>query len=162
MSPMEEVYRTHAQTVYRYLLSLTRNAYLAEELTQETFYQAVKSIDRFDGSCKISTWLCAIAKNVLSGERRRHPQTLPLEETVPAPGTPEEQVLAQAGQVELLRALHLLSGEMREVLYLRLLGGISFAQIGEILDHTENWARVTYYRGKEKLKKELKTHGTEA
>ncbi|MEA4815059.1 MAG: sigma factor [Oscillospiraceae bacterium] len=69
MLSMDEVYRTHAQTVYRYLLSLTRDAALAEELTQETFYQAVRSAERFDGSCKVSTWLCAIAKNVLSSER---------------------------------------------------------------------------------------------
>ncbi|MEA4815060.1 MAG: sigma factor-like helix-turn-helix DNA-binding protein [Oscillospiraceae bacterium] len=68
-------------------------------------------------------------------------------------------MLAQIGQVELLRKLHLLDGEMREVLYLRLLGGASFAQIGEILGRTENWARVTYYRGKEKLKKELESDG---
>lgn len=62
---MEEIYQKYAQTVYKYLLSKIRNADLAEELTQETFYQAVRSIERFDGSCKISTWLCAIAKNQL-------------------------------------------------------------------------------------------------
>lgn len=136
------------------------DADLAEELTQETFYQAVRSAERFDGSCKVSTWLCAIAKNVLSGERRRHPPTDELDEAAAATDTPEEQVLAQTGQVELLRKLHLLDGEMREVLYLQLLGGASFAQIGEILARTENWARVTYYRGKEKLKKELELDGT--
>ena len=60
---MDAVYRQHAQTVFKYLMSLTHDADLAEELTQETFYQAVRSIDRFDESCKITTWLCAIAKN---------------------------------------------------------------------------------------------------
>lgn len=63
MQSIEEIYQNHAQTVYKYLLSLTHQADLAEELTQETFYQAIRSIDRFDGSCKITTWLCAIAKN---------------------------------------------------------------------------------------------------
>lgn len=62
MQPLEEIYQSHARTVYHYLLSLTRDADLSEELTQEVFYQAVKNISRFDGSCKVSTWLCAIAK----------------------------------------------------------------------------------------------------
>ena len=66
MLSMDETYRAHAQTVYRYLLSLTHDAALSEELTQDTFYQAVKSVNRFDGSCKVSTWLCAIAKTAVA------------------------------------------------------------------------------------------------
>ena len=65
MQSMDEIYQTYARTVYKYLLSKTQNEELAEELTQETFYQAVRCIKRFDGSCKLSTWLCAIAKNQL-------------------------------------------------------------------------------------------------
>lgn len=162
MLSMEEVYRTHSRMVYRYLLSLTRNASLSEELTQETFYQAVKSIDRFDESCKVSTWLCAIAKRVLLSEQRKHPHTHELKESLSSPDMTENETLNKAGQVELLRKMHLLGGDMREVLYLRLLGDLSFAEIGEILGHTENWARVTYYRGKEKLKKEINSNGTQA
>ena len=65
MPSMDEIYREHSKTIYRYLLSLTHDADVSEELTQETFYQAVKSIDRYDESCKMTTWLCAIAKNSL-------------------------------------------------------------------------------------------------
>ena len=65
MLSIEEAYREHSRTVYRYLLSLTHDVGLSEELTQETFFQAIKSVERFDGSCKVSTWLCAIAKNLL-------------------------------------------------------------------------------------------------
>ncbi|MDO5110837.1 MAG: sigma-70 family RNA polymerase sigma factor [Clostridia bacterium] len=162
MLSMEEVCRTHSRTVYRYLLSLTRDASLSEELTQETFYQAVRSIDRFDGSCKISTWLCAIARNVLLREQRRHPPTAELEEAAAVTASPEDAALSKAGQVEVLRRLHLLDGDMREVMYLRLLGDLSFREIGDILGRTENWARVIYYRGKEKLKKELNADGTRA
>lgn len=158
MPSMEEIYRAHSQTVLRYLLSLTHDSSLAEELTQETFYQAVKSIERFDGKCQMTTWLCAIAKNVLLSERRRHPATQPLDELSAAEDSPETTVLARTSQVELLRQLHLLDGEMREVMYLRLLGELNFRDIGEILGRTENWARVTYYRGKEKLKKELESN----
>ena len=70
MQSMEEIYQQYAQTVYRYLFSLVRDPDLAEELTQETFYQAIRSIDRYDASCKITTWLCAIAKNALRTHRR--------------------------------------------------------------------------------------------
>lgn len=161
MLPIEEIYRAHSQTVYRYLLSLTQDADISEELTQETFFQAMKSIERFDGSCKISTWLCAIGKNVLASYRRKHPVSDILDGVPDNSATPEEITLEKAGQVELLRKLHLLEGEMREVLYLRLLGDLSFRDIGDILSKSENWARVTYYRGKEKLKKELKADGQE-
>ncbi len=65
MQSMDEIYQHYAMTVYRYLLCLVHDPDLAEELTQETFYQAIRSIDRYDESCKITTWLCAIAKNVL-------------------------------------------------------------------------------------------------
>ena len=56
---MEEVYQKYAKAVYHYLLSLCRSHDIAEELTQETFYQAIKSIDRYDESYKVSTWLYA-------------------------------------------------------------------------------------------------------
>ena len=157
MLSMEDTYKAHSQTVYRYLLSLTHNAELSEELTQETFYQAVKSVERYDGSCKVSTWLCAIAKNALRSYRRKHTPAQPLDEAVAA--SPEAEMLAGIERVELIKKLRLLDGEMREVMYLRLFGDLTFREIGDILLRTENWARVTYYRGKEKLKKELEADG---
>ena len=82
MQPMEDIYQDYAQTVYRYLLSLTRDRDLSEELCQETFYQAVKSIHRYDETaCKLSTWLCAIAKHQLQTYRRKHPAVEELEST---------------------------------------------------------------------------------
>lgn len=155
MLSMEEIYREHSQTVYGYLLSLTRNADTAEELTQETFYQAVKSAKKFDGSCKITTWLCAIAKNVFLSYRRKHPPADILEEHTASSPSPENEIFSNMGQLELMKRMHSLNSEMREVMYLRLLGGLSFREIGDIMSQTENWARVNYYRGKEKIKKEL-------
>ena len=87
MNDMDQVYRQHAQTVYKFLLSQCHDADLAEELTQETFYQAVKSIGRFDGSCKLSTWLCQIARHLwyqhLEKHRAERTMTRPLAETPP-------------------------------------------------------------------------------
>lgn len=64
MTSMEEIYMEHAKTVYGFLLTKVHDSDLAEELTQETFFRAINSIKNFNGDCSISTWLCAIAKNV--------------------------------------------------------------------------------------------------
>lgn len=59
----EEIYRDNYKIVYGYLLSLTKNVRLSEEIVSDVFYKAIKNIDKFDGKCKIFTWLCQIAKN---------------------------------------------------------------------------------------------------
>ncbi len=158
MQSMDEIYQKYAMTVYKYLLSLCRNDDIAEELTQETFYQAIKSIHRFDGSCSISTWLCAIAKNQFLSYQRKHPKTAEFETYDATVQSAEEDVIAYENRVELLRRLHLCPEPYREILYLRIFGNLSFREIGDILGKTENWARVTFYRGKEKLRKELETY----
>lgn len=151
---MNAIYRHHAQTVYKFLLSQTRDPGLAEELTQETFYQAVRSIDRFDGKCKVSVWLCQIAKHLWYQQLRKQKREVPLSEEgvdVPLPSA-EEETLDRAGRLELLRQVHSLPEPCREVVYLRAFGDLSFREIGDVLGKTETWARVTFYRGKEKLR----------
>lgn len=157
MVDLDAVYREHSTAVYRFLLAKTGSPQLAEELTQETFYQAVKSIDRFDGSCRITTFLFGIAKNVwYNAWRKGQKAAVPLEETGPLTvSSAETDVLAAMGREEILSAVHRMSEPGREVLYLRLLGSLSFAEIGSILGRTENWARVTYYRSKQQLIKEM-------
>ena len=153
MRPMEEIYESYARTVYKYLLSLTRDEDLAEELTQETFYQAIRTIDRYDGSCRISTWLCGIAKNVLFTYRRRNQPHEELTEWNSPQAPEQDEIIRSEERVLLIRKVHELPEPYREVVYLRVFGELSFREIGEIQGRTENWARVTYYRGKEKLRK---------
>lgn len=160
MQNMDEIYRRYAMNVYQYILSLTHDADISEEVTQETFYQAIRSIDTFDSSCKITTWLCAIAKNQLKAYNRKHPEMEPLE-TGDMGGTvssAEEDAISESGRVELMKKLHVLKEPFREILYLRTFGGLSFKEIGEVFGKTENWARVTYYRGKEHLRKEIEDY----
>ena len=152
---MEVIYQQHAQTVYRYLLSLTRDEDLSEELTQETFYQAIRSSGRYDGSCKVTTWLCAIAKNVLQSYRRKHPSHEDLETADLVSPSAEQEADLTLSRVDLMRSVHALPEPYREVLYLRLFSDLSFREIGDIFGKPENWARVTFYRGKEKLRKEF-------
>ena len=152
---MDEIYQRYAKTVYHFLLVRTGSDDLAEELTQETFYQAIRSIDRYDESCKISTWLCGIAKNVLLTYRRKHPRHEDVEEQEIPVGSAEEEALSQSSSLALVKLLHELSEPYREVMYLRTFGGLSFKEIGEVHGKTENWARVTFYRAKEKLRKDM-------
>lgn len=155
MEDMDRIYREYAQTVYRFLLSLTHEEGLAEELTQETFYQAIRSIHRFDGSCKLSVWLCQIAKHLWYQHLRRANRETALEalpeEVVPSA---EDAALSGEGRIELLRRVHALPPDQKEVVYLRSFGGLTFKEIGAVLGRTEVWARVTFHRGREALRKE--------
>ena len=157
---MEQIYQEHAQSVYGFLLLRTRDSQLAEELTQETFYQALRCVEKFDGSCKVSTWLCAIAKKVLLKYWQKNKvATVSLadnEVILAEEANAEEIFLAEENKVELMAKVHQLPQAMKEVIYLRLAADLSFKQIGEIMNKTEVWARVTFYRGKEKLLKEEK------
>ncbi len=160
MESLADIYRKHSQTVYGFLLARTRNPDLAEELTQETFFQAVCSIERFRGDSSMSTWLCGIAKNLWRSYVREHGRLEgPVEEETWSSGTSlEAEVFLRWDSMEILKLLHGLKEPMREVLYLRLIGNLSFGQIGEILGKSENWARVNFYRGKEKIVREAKKH----
>lgn len=154
MENMDQVYREYANTVHKFLLSQCHNPALAEELTQETFYQAVKSIERFDGSCKISVWLCQIAKHLWYQHLRKSNRETATEQTNydRLVSSAEEILFAREGHLELLKQIHSLPDSAREVVYLRVFGDLSFREIGDVLGKTENWARVTFYRSKERLK----------
>ena len=152
---MEQIYKEHSKSVYRYLFSLTHSEDMAEELTQETFYRAIKSIKSFDGSCKISVWLCQVAKHILyqEFEKKKKNTGQSLHDDIPSlKGTPEDKMILASEKMELFKAIHLLQEPMREVVYMRLSGEFSFAEIAEILEKNENWARVTFYRAKQIIK----------
>ena len=155
MDSMEQIYLSHAKTVYAFLLTKTQNPDLAEELTQETFYRAVKNIGKYKGKSSVSTWLCGIAKNLWYEHARSRKNHVTLEEAGEIPvDSAETQLFRSWDSIQILRLIHNLENPMREVMYLRLVGNLTFGQIGEIMEKSENWARVTYYRGKERVMKE--------
>ncbi len=158
MQSMEKLYNDYFQTVFKYLFCMTHDAYLSEELAQETFYQAIKTFDNFRGDCKVSTWLCQIAKYLLFKEREKRKQYASnlineISDSLPAKENVEGLVLANESKAELYQKLQSMDEKTREVMYLRLTGELSFREIGEILKRNETWARVTFYRGKQKLVK---------
>jgi RNA polymerase sigma-70 factor (ECF subfamily) len=153
---LEQIYEENVSAVYKYLFCLTHDTYLTEELTQETFYQAAKGLHNFRGDCKISVWLCQIGKRLWYKElEKRKREFVPIEEIeeIKSEEDLEGHYLQNIEKVELFRLLHHMDEMTREVMYLRLTGELSFAEIGDILGKTENWARVTFYRGKQKIVK---------
>lgn len=152
MDSMEEIYLKHGKMVYGFLLARTQDPDLAEELTQETFCQAVKNIGGYKGKSSISTWLCGISKNLLYEYLRKRKKQVPLEEAEEVSvDSAETEVFQSWDSIRILRLVHELDNPMREVMYLRLVGNLTFDQIGEIMERSGNWARVTYYRGKERV-----------
>lgn len=161
MLDMDVIYRDYAKTVFGYLVTLCHEEHTAEELTQETFYQAVKSAGKYDGTCKVSTWLCQIAKHLWYQEldKRRRKGTEVLEEgLVSGEKNPEENLCLKEEKMELFKKVHVLNETAKEVVLLRLTGAFSFQEIGDIFGKNENWARVTFYRAKQKIVEGEKKH----
>jgi len=156
MQDIEKIYEEYFETVNKYLFCLTRNNDVSEELTQETFCKAVKKIDTYKGECKMSVWLCQIAKNLWYDERRKNKKIIDAEENevlnIQGLNTTEGQVIENEEKILLYKKMQTLDDRTREVIYLRITGELSFKEIGIILNRTENWARVTFYRGKNQLK----------
>ena len=152
MSDFEEVYREYFPLICRYSYSLCRSRALAEDLAQDTFLKAMKHIGSFRGECKLEVWLCQIAKNTWYSYQKKHLRGQSLDELPFEPYTRDEGFEAAA---ELHRALDSLEEPYREVVSLHGLGGLPFAQIAELHGKTESWARVTFHRGKLKLKEKL-------
>lgn len=154
---MDELYKHNAQMVYRFLLSQCRDEQLSEDLTQETFLRAFQSLERFDGSCKLSTWLCQIARHILLQHYEKNGKSVPIElsEELPAKDNVEQQVIHRIELDDVFLKLQTLPASMRQVLYLRVLESLSYKEIGTIMEKSENWARVTFFRAKEQLLKEV-------
>jgi len=143
-------------------MTLTKDASLSEELTQEVFYRAMKS--KFQGKSSELTWLCAIAKNLCTDEfRKRKKEAVLDEETADTPNhtNMEHSVITKMENLQIHIALHQLEEPYREVFSLRVFGELSFKEIGIVFGKTENWARVTYHRGKLKLQEKLEDNADE-
>ena len=160
MNDLERMCRDEYQTVRKFLAHLTGDDDLAEELTQETFYQAARRWKDFRGQCKASTWLCGIAKRLYFSWRRRMPP-------VPVENLPEEsadftdELMDKERRLTVHRLLHSLPEPYREVVTLRTFGDLSHEEIGALFGKPASWARVIYYRGRQQLAHMLKEEDDE-
>ena len=150
---MEEIYQQYSQIVFH---SRCRDPVLAEDLTQETFLAALHTIGSYDGSCKLSTWLCQIAKHLLyrHWEKNSRVQFEELNEALESENDTERQAISRIELEDVWERLQGLSPDMRKAVELRVLGGLSYKEIGGMMGKSENWARVTFYRAKLMLARE--------
>ena len=119
------------------------------------YYWPVKNIKKFKGNCKMSVWLCQIAKNLWYDELKKNKKIKNIEEEIlliRSEDEVEDDIISKDSKLQLYKKMQNLDEHTREVIYLRITGELSFKEIGDILNKTENWARVTFYRGKQKLK----------
>lgn len=152
---LEDIYKENYPIVYGYLLSLCGNPDEAEELTAQTFFRAIVHFRRYDGACKPSTWLCTIGKNLFYNECKRKKRRERFSEAIPSATEDPQQVYIEKDEIQrLLRSAAALDPPQREVFFLRL-EGLSFREIGLVMEKTENWARVTYFRAKAKIREEM-------
>lgn len=155
---IEELYQTYFHDVYLYLCSLSKDASLAEELTQETFFRALKSVKNFHGDCDIRVWLCQIAKNLFLTHCKRSDRFTgdEIPETVPDTSITIEDTLTDTEQaMKIHKILHQMENPYKEVFTLRIFGELLFKQISEIFGKSESWARVTFHRAKLRIIDEL-------
>ncbi len=153
---IEKLYQDYFTIVYKYILSLSRDPLAAEEITQETFFKALKKIDEFRGESGIRVWLCQIAKNTYYDHVKRQGRLLQLPEEYGEPvESVEETYFLAADTKEIHRILHRMREPYKEVFSLRTFGELSFSDIAELFGKTESWARVTYHRARMMIREEM-------
>lgn len=147
---MDELYREYSQIVYHFLYTRCGNRELAEDLMQETFLRALESLDSYNHTCKLSTWLCQIAKHLLyqhwAKDNRGRLESL--DETLESKHDTQLHAMAKVELADVWDQLHSLPPDTQKVVKLRVLGDLSYKEIGSLLGKSENWARVTFYRAK--------------
>ncbi|WP_138420832.1 RNA polymerase sigma factor [Aquibacillus sediminis] len=157
MDEFKQLYIKYNKQIYKYLVYLSGKNSIAEELTQETFFQAFKSIHRFKGHSKVSTWLFQIAKytfyNYLKKNEKVHAEedVSQFEDQASNRETPEDIYEKKEEAICMLDAIRKLKQPQQEIIILRLYSELSFKDIGEIFNQSDTWARVNYYRAKNKL-----------
>lgn len=164
MEQFHEIYEANVHEVYRFLLSLSRDEQVAEDLTQEVFVKAIEHIDSFRGDCKMSVWLCQIGKNLFYrqyNKNRRQTELSPENvDRIVCEDSPEGDVLQNHQSSEILRHLHTLDEPYKEVFMLHVFGEVPLKEISLLFGKSDSWARVTFYRAKAVIIKKLKGETT--
>lgn len=151
---IEKIYNEYFKIVYRYVLSLSRDPELSEDIAQDTFLKALKKADELEEGDNVKGWLCVIARNLYYkhyNTEKRHEEIIGENRDEDLAPDPESEVVKADERVRLHRVLHSLEEPYKEVFSLRSFGELSFRDIGSIFGKTENWARVTYHRARKKL-----------
>lgn len=152
---LEKLYNDYFSVVYKYILSISKNPLTAEEITQETFFKALKKINEFRGECSVRVWLCQIAKNAYYDFVKQQSRFTELNENNEPEGHSEYDYLSGFDLKEAHQVLHNMKEPYKEVFMLRFFGELSFSDIGELFEKSDSWARVTFHRARLMIKEEM-------
>ena len=153
VTEIEQVYKAYFNDVYLFILSLSKDEHIAEEIASETFFKAMNSLNQFKGNCELRVWLCQIAKNSYYSYLRKNKKTdsITILEEESNDIDIEQFILNSETTMKVHEALHSLEDPYKEVFTLRIFGELSFKQIANLFSKTENWACVTYHRARSKI-----------
>ena len=154
----EQVYDLYFRDVYRYILKLSGSEHVAEEITSDTFFKALRSIGKFRGSCDMRVWLCQIAKNCYYThlKKLRRVDSVDSADLLAVPDrseSPEERLARQDETIRLQKILHDVPDPYKEVFLWRVYAELNYKQIGQLFGKSENWACVTYHRARNMIRK---------
>lgn len=160
MTEFEKIYRTYFNDVFLYIRRLSNDEHIAEEITHETFFKAMRSIDSFRGDCDVRVWLCQIAKNCYYSYIKKAGRIDSVEDiellSIAAPDETVEERLSRLDEAMRIRKiLHDVPDPYKEVFMWRVFAELSFRQIAQIFGRSENWACVTYHRARNMIKTRL-------
>lgn len=166
MTEFEKIYRTYFDDVYLYIRRLSGNEDIAEEITSEAFFKAMRGVRGFRGDCDIRVWLCQIAKNCYYTYLKKSKQTERIDDAqlseLPSEESPiEEQCEKREEAARIRTVLHHVPEPYKEVFMWRVFAELSFKQIGQLFGKSENWACVTYHRAKTMMKSRLEDKADE-
>ena len=156
----DQIYSAYFKSVYLYVMQLSGNEHIAEEITSETFYKAINSIDSFRGDCDMRVWLCQIAKNAYFTHLKKNKRILSVEESdfqnIADPDADIDVQISEQEEARLIRKiLHDLSDPYKEVFMWRVFGELSFKEIADLYGKNDNWACVTYHRARKMIQNRL-------
>ncbi|WMJ77126.1 MULTISPECIES: RNA polymerase sigma factor [unclassified Sedimentibacter] len=158
MTELEAIFNSYFKDVYLFIYSLSKDKYIADDLTSETFFKAINSIDNFKGNCDIKVWLFQIAKNSYYSYVRKNKNLVNLDSVpeIEDDNDVEKSVYSSEESMKIHEIIHDLSEPYKEVFSLRVFGELSFKQIGNLFGKTDNWACVTFHRAKNKIREEMR------
>jgi len=158
VTEFEKIFQDNRAFIFKYLMKLTRDKSTAEELTQETFFRAYMNFSALRDKSKAPVWLCQIAKNTYYALYNEQKKTVPYESTElqDSGESVEEAFLQKELSKKALVCLHELEEPYKEVFMLAVFGGLSLKDISDIFQKSESWARVTFFRAKQKLSERMR------
>ncbi|MBE6648201.1 MAG: sigma-70 family RNA polymerase sigma factor [Ruminococcaceae bacterium] len=156
MADFEKLYKEKQVFIFKFLMKICKDESLAEELTQETFFRAYMNISNLRSENAASVWLCQIAKNCYFSWYNQNKNLYSLEnlegsQNLKSLTDPENEFLQKELSNDLYDALSHLEEPYKEVFILHVMGNMTMKEISETFGKSESWARVTFYRGRQKL-----------